>query len=282
MFKDRILEGRTVVVTGGGTGLGLSMALRFAELGANLVLTSRDPAHIEPASQRVRQLGVKALPVRCDVRNFAEVESMIADAERELGGVDVLVNNAAGNFLCPTEDLTPNGFAAVVGIVLQGTFHASLAAGRRMIASGKGGVILNMLATYAWTGSGFVVPSASAKAGVLAMTRSLAVEWAKYRIRVNAIAPGPFPTEGAWSALMASPELEDVAKQRIPLKRFGEHEELTNLAAYLVSDYAGYITGEAVTIDGGRWLGGTGDFNQLAMMEPAEIKPLVAAMRGKR
>jgi NAD(P)-dependent dehydrogenase (short-subunit alcohol dehydrogenase family) len=181
------------------------------------------------------------------------------------------VNNAAGNFLCPTEDLTPNGFAAVVGIVLNGTFHATLAAGRRMIAAGKGGSILNIIATYAWTGSGMVVASASAKAGVLAMTRSLGVEWAKYKIRVNAIAPGPFPTEGAWKALVPTPEMNEAGKERVPLKRYGEHEELANLAAFLVSDYAGFITGDCVTIDGGAWLSGAG-FNALAMMEPDAVK----------
>lgn len=280
MFKDRCLEGRTAIVTGGGTGLGLSMALRFAELGANLVLTSRSAEHLDPACEKVRAHGVRALAVPCDVRDFASVEAMVARAEQELGRVDVLVNNAAGNFLCPTEDLTPNGFASVVGIVLNGTFHCTLAAGRRMIAGGRGGSILNIATPYAWTGSGFVVPSASAKAGVLAMTRSLAVEWAKYKIRVNAIAPGPFPTEGAWRALMPTPELEEHAKQKIPLKRFGEHEELANLAAYLVSDYSGYITGDTVTIDGGSWLAGAGEFNQLATMDPAEVKPLIAAMRG--
>lgn len=280
MFKDRCLEGRTAIVTGGGTGLGLSMALKFAELGANLVLTSRDPAHVEPACEKVRAHGVRALAVPCDVREFAAVEAMVARAEEEFGRVDILVNNAAGNFLCPTEDLSPNGFASVVGIVLHGSFHATLAAGRRMIASGRGGSILNISTTYAWTGSGFVVPSAAAKAGVLAMTRSLAVEWAKYKIRVNAIAPGPFPTEGAWKALMPTPELEEVAKQEIPLKRFGEHEELANLAAYLVSDYSGYVTGDVVTIDGGAWLAGAGEFNRFAMMDPEQVKPLVAAMRG--
>jgi NAD(P)-dependent dehydrogenase (short-subunit alcohol dehydrogenase family) len=265
MLKEGTLRGRTAMVTGGGTGLGLSMALKLAELGADLVLSSRDPAHIEPACERARALGVRALPLRCDVRRFEEVEAVVDAAERELGPIDILVNNAAGNFLCPTEDLTPNGFAAVVGIVLTGTFHTTLAVGRRMIASGRGGAMLNIVTTYAWTGCGFVVPSALAKAGVLAMTRSLAVEWAKHRIRVNAIAPGPFPTEGAWSALMPSPEAAEAAKARIPLGRFGEHEELANLAAYLVSDHSGYITGECVTIDGGRWLAGAGEFNTLAM-----------------
>lgn len=282
MFKERCLEGRTAIVTGGGTGLGLSMALRFAELGANLVLASRDANHVEPACTKVREHGVKALAARCDVRKFDEVEAMVAAAEAEFGRIDILVNNAAGNFLCPTEDLSPNAFAAVVGIVLTGSFHCTLAAGRRMIASGKGGSILNISTTYAWTGSGFVVPSAAAKAGVLAMTQSLAVEWAKYKIRVNAIAPGPFPTEGAWTALIPTPEMAEAGKERIPLKRYGEHEELANLAAYLVSDYAGYITGDVITIDGGAWLAGAGEFNQLAMMDPAMVKPMIAAMRSKK
>ncbi|MRG92918.1 SDR family oxidoreductase [Polyangium spumosum] len=279
MFKERCLQGRTAIVTGGGTGLGLSMALKLADLGANLVLTSRDPGHIEPACEKIRERGAKALAVRCDVRHFPEVEAMVAEAERAFGSIDVLINNAAGNFLCPTEDLSPNGFNAIVSIVLNGTFHATLAAGRRMIAAGKGGVILNMLATYAWTGSGFVIPSASAKAGVMAMTRSLAVEWAKYKIRVNGVAPGPFPTEGAWKALV--PEgMEGFGKSKIPLGRFGEHEELANLAAFLVSDYSAYITGDVITIDGGAWLSEGGTFNQIAMMEPDTIKPLITMMRG--
>jgi NAD(P)-dependent dehydrogenase (short-subunit alcohol dehydrogenase family) len=280
MFKEQCLEGRTAVVTGGGTGLGLSMALKFAELGANLVIASRNLEHVESAAERVRALGRKALAVACDVRKFEEVEAMMDRAEKDLGGLDILVNNAAGNFLCPTEDLTPNGFAAVIGIVLNGSFHCTLAAGRKMIASGKGGTMLNILTSYAWTGSGLVVPSAAAKAGVLAMTRSLAVEWAKYRIRVNGIAPGPFPTEGAWKALLPTPEMDDLARARIPLKRFGEHEELANLATYLVSDYSGYITGDVVTIDGGEWLAGAGEFNQMAMADPEAVKPLLAAMRG--
>jgi NAD(P)-dependent dehydrogenase (short-subunit alcohol dehydrogenase family) len=280
MFKERCLEGRTAVVTGGGTGLGLSMALKFADLGANLVITSRNLEHCEAAAEQVRARAAKAIAVACDVRNFEEVEAMMERAEKDLGSLDILVNNAAGNFLCPTEDLTPNGFAAVIGIVLNGSFHCTLAAGRRMIASGKGGTMLNILTSYAWTGSGFVVPSAAAKAGVLAMTRSLAVEWAKYKIRVNGIAPGPFPTEGAWKALLPTPEMADAARQKIPLKRFGDHEELANLAAYLVSDYSGYITGDCVTIDGGEWLAGAGEFNQLAMADPEAIKPMIAAMRG--
>jgi NAD(P)-dependent dehydrogenase (short-subunit alcohol dehydrogenase family) len=256
------------------------MALRFAELGASVVVASRSREHIDAACEMIKERGGKALGLTCDVRSFEEVDAVIDEATRAFGSVDVLVNNAAGNFLCPTEDLTPNGFAAVVGIVLNGTFHATLSAGRRMIESGRGGSILNIIASYAWTGSGFVVPSAAAKAGVLAMTRSLAVEWAKHKIRVNAVAPGPFPTEGAWKALVPTPEASAMGKERIPLQRYGEHEELANLAAYLVSDYAGYITGDCITIDGGAWLGGAGTFNAYAMMDPAAIKPVIAAMRG--
>jgi NAD(P)-dependent dehydrogenase (short-subunit alcohol dehydrogenase family) len=280
MFKDRCLDGRTAIVTGGGTGLGLAMALKFAELGANLVIASRSADHVDAACDQIKAAGAKALAPQCDVRKFEEVEAMVDAAAREFGRVDILVNNAAGNFLCPTEDLTPNGFAAVVGIVLNGTFHATLAAGRRMIESGSGGAIVNILTPYAWTGSGFVVPSAAAKAGVMAMTRSLAVEWAKYKIRINGIAPGMFPTEGAWKALIPTQEMAEAGKARVPLKRFGDRDELANLAAFLVSDYSGYITGDVITIDGGSWLAGAGEFNQLAMMEPETIKPLIAAMRG--
>lgn len=280
MFKDQCLKGRTALVTGGGTGLGLSMALRFAELGANLVIASRSADHLEHARDAIAKTGARVLARPCDVRSFESVDAVVAEAVQTFGSIDILVNNAAGNFLCPSEDLTPNGFGAVVGIVLNGSFHATLAAGRRMIASERGGCILNILATYAFTGSGFVLPSACAKAGVLAMTRSLAVEWAKYKIRVNAIAPGPFPTEGAWKALVPSPEMNELGKERIPLKRYGEHEELANLAAYLVSDYSAYITGDCITIDGGSSLAKGGTFNDLAMMEPSAVKPMIAAMRG--
>ncbi len=279
MFKDRCLSGRTALVTGGGTGLGLSMALRFAELGANLVIASRSADHLAHAGEAIAEKGAKVLSRSCDVRSFESVDAVVEEAVSTFGSIDIVVNNAAGNFLCPSEDLTPNGFASVVGIVLNGSFHATLSAGRKMIASGKGGSILNILATYAFTGSGFVLPSAAAKAGVLAMTRSLAVEWAKYKIRVNAIAPGPFPTEGAWKALVPTPEMNELGKEKIPLKRYGEHVELANLAAYLVSDYAAYITGDCITIDGGSSLAKGGTFNELAMMDPQAIKPLIASMR---
>jgi NAD(P)-dependent dehydrogenase (short-subunit alcohol dehydrogenase family) len=214
------------------------------------------------------------------VRKTAVEEMVRAVAER-WDGIDVLVNNAAGNFLAATEDLSPNGFDAIVRIVLHGSFHASLAAGRHMIERGGGGTILNILATYAWTGSAFVVPSAAAKAGVLAMTRSLAVEWAAYDIRVNAIAPGAFPTEGAWSRLFPAPELEEEALRRIPLGRFGRPEELADLAAFLVSDGAAFVNGECVTIDGGGWLASGGLFNGLARGDRARVKELMARLRGR-
>ncbi len=268
MFERDLLKGRSILITGGGTGLGRSMALRFAELGANLFLVARREEPLAQTANDIRAKGVKAGYATCDVRDFAAVENAIAAAEKELGAVDTLVNNAAGNFIARTEKLSPNAFNAVIGIVLQGTFHFTLALGRRWIEAKQPGNILNIVATYAavGSGSGFVVPSACAKAGVLAMTRSLAVEWAPHRIRLNAIAPGPFPTEGAWSRLLPSKELEDRAKNYHPMKRFGRHDELANLDSYLLSQQAEYVNGECVVIDGGLWLRGAGEFNDFLEM----------------
>jgi NAD(P)-dependent dehydrogenase (short-subunit alcohol dehydrogenase family) len=281
MFRDDLLAEKTVLVTGGGSGLGLSMAKHFARFGARVAITGRSADRLQSGAEQIDPTGERVMTVPCDVREFAQVESAVEAVVGRWGGVNVLVNNAAGNFLSPTEDLSPNGFNAVVSTVLNGTFHATLAVGKRMIEAGQGGSILNITTTYAWTGSAFVVPSAAAKAGVLAMTRSLAVEWAAYGIRCNAIAPGPFPTEGAWKALMPTPELEKEAKARIPMGRFGEHDELANLATFLVSDGAAYINGECVVIDGGEWIGSGGEFNGFTRMPRAQVKAALRAMRGK-
>ena len=274
MFKKDILKNKVILITGGGTGLGKSMAMRFAELGASLVIASRRKDVISKTTSQIKEIGSKAHGLQCDVRDMDQVQSMVNDTLNHFDKIDILINNAAGNFISPTEMLTPGGFKAVVDIVLIGTFNCTLAAGKEMIKQ-KNGNILNIVTTYAWTGSGYVVPSASAKAGVLAMTRSLAVEWAKYNIRTNAIAPGPFMTEGAWKRL-APPGLniKKKLKDRIPLKRFGDHIELANLATYLISDQSGYINGEVVTIDGGEWLKGAGQFNDLDKLPNALWKTM--------
>ncbi len=278
MFTKELLKKKIIIITGGGTGLGKSMAQRFGELGANLVITSRKLEVLEETAEELRTSGANVLPLQCDVRKPDEVEEMISRAVGEFGAVDVLVNNAAGNFISPTERLSPGGFKVIVDIVLNGTFNCTLSAGKEMIKNG-GGVILNIITTYAWTGSGYVVPSACAKAGVLAMTRSLAVEWAKYGIRTNAIAPGPFPTEGAWKRLVVPGlGIEKKMKKRIPLKRFGEQRELADLATFLISDGAGYINGEVVTIDGGEWLKGAGQFNDLDKV-PSSAWKLISKRR---
>ena len=278
MFTKELLKKKIIIITGGGTGLGKSMAQRFGELGANLVITSRKLEVLEETAEELRTSGAYVLPLQCDVRKPDEVEEMISRAVGEFGAVDVLVNNAAGNFISPTERLSPGGFKVIVDIVLNGTFNCTLSAGKEMIKN-DGGVILNIITTYAWTGSGYVVPSACAKAGVLAMTRSLAVEWAKYGIRTNAIAPGPFPTEGAWKRLVVPGlGIEKKMKKRIPLKRFGEQRELADLATFLISDGAGYINGEVVTIDGGEWLKGAGQFNDLDKV-PSSAWKLISKRR---
>lgn len=280
MLQPNSLKGKTIVITGGGTGLGRSMGKYFLELGANLVITSRKKEVIDKTAEELAQeTGGKVLAVPCDVRKYEEVENVIAKAEAEFGSITGVVNNAAGNFISPTERLSHRAFDIVVDIVLKGTYYTTLAAGKNWIEKKQPGTFLNIVTTYAWTGSGFVVPSACGKAGVLALTRSLAVEWAKYKIRSNAIAPGPFPTEGAWSRLLPGELVKKFdPAQRIPLKRVGEHQELANLAAYLMSDYSAYVNGEVITIDGGEWLRNGGEFSHLEMV-PNEMWDLLEKLR---
>lgn len=280
MLQPDTLKGKTIIITGGGTGLGRAMGKYFLELGANLVITSRKKEVIDKsAGELAKETGGKVLAVPCDVRKYEEIEHVIARAEAEFGSVTGVVNNAAGNFISPTERLSHRAFDIVVDIVLKGTYYTTLAAGKNWIEKKQPGTFLNIVTTYAWTGSGYVVPSACGKAGVLALTRSLAVEWAKYKIRSNAIAPGPFPTEGAWSRLLPGELVKKFdPAQRIPLKRVGEHQELANLAAYLMSDYSGYVNGEVITIDGGEWLRNGGEFSHLEMV-PAEMWDLLEKSR---
>ena len=283
MLKEGSLKGKNILITGGGTGLGRSMGEYFLELGANLVITSRKLDVLqETAKEMMAKKGGEVLALACDVRDIALVEAMWSEANAKFGEIHVVLNNAAGNFISPTERLSVNAFNTVLDIVLKGTSQVTLTAGKHWIANKQSGVFLNIVTTYAWTGSGYVVPSAAAKAGVLALTRSLAVEWAKYGIRSNAIAPGPFPTEGAWSRLLPGDLVKkfDPAK-KVPVGRVGEHQELANLAAYLVSDFSAYVNGEVITIDGGEWLKGAGEFNNLDMI-PQEMWDMMEASRGKK
>ena len=283
MFKNDLLENKTIIITGGGTGLGKSMATRFGELGANLVLTSRREAVLDEAAREINdKTGAEVLTVPTDIRHSDQVTEMVKKAVDKFGKIDCLLNNAAGNFISPTENLSENAFRTIIDIVLIGTFNCTQAAGKAMRKSG-GGAILNIVTTYAFTGSGYVVPSACAKGGILAMTRSLAVEWAKYGIRTNAIAPGPFPTKGAWKRLVPPGlNIEKKMMERVPLKRFGEHEELANLASYLMADESGYMNGEVVTMDGGEWLKGAGQFNELERIPNLAWKAMDIARKRKK
>ena len=283
MFKPDLLKDRAIFLSGGGTGLGRSMALHFASLGAKMFLIGRREEPLKETCEEIRKVGGVAAYTPCDVRDFAAVEAAADKADAEFDRIDTVINNAAGNFMARTEKLSPNAFNAVVSIVLNGTFHCTQAFARKWIAQKKPGSVLSITTTYAAAncGSGFVVPSACAKAGVLAMTTSLAVEWAKYDIRLNAIAPGPFPTEGAWSRLIPSKQFEEQTRNRNPMKRFGRHEELANLAAFLVSDMAPYINGECVVIDGGQWLQGAGEFNDLLALPDSYWEQLETARNKK-
>ncbi|WAC41519.1 SDR family oxidoreductase [Pedobacter sp. SL55] len=284
MLKDDALKGKTIVVTGGGTGLGKAMGTYFLQLGANLVITSRKLDVLQKTAEEMEAAtGGKVLAVQCDVRDNAQVENVLAETLAKFGSVDVLVNNAAGNFISPTERLSANAFSSIIDIVLKGTVNCTLAFGKHWIKEKQPASVLNIVTTYAFTGSGYVVPSACAKGGVLALTRSLAVEWGKYGIRTNAIAPGPFPTKGAWDRLLPGDLAEKFDfKNRVPLKRVGDHQELANLSAFLVSDFSNYINGEVITIDGGEWLQGAGQMNGLEAI-PNEMWDMLEQMtRGAK
>jgi NAD(P)-dependent dehydrogenase (short-subunit alcohol dehydrogenase family) len=282
MLKPGTFAGKTIIITGGGTGLGRSIGKYLLELGANLVIASRKMDVLEKTAGELHaETGGNVLPVACDVRKYEEIDQLIKKTEEKFGAIHGVLNNAAGNFISPTERLSHRAFDIVVDIVLKGTYYTTLAAGKNWINKKQKGVFLNIVTTYAWTGSGYVVPSACGKAGVLALTRSLAVEWAKYGIRSNAIAPGPFPTEGAWSRLLPGELVKKFdPAARVPLQRVGEHQELANLAAYLLSDYAGYVNGEVVTIDGGEWLRSGGEFSHLDAI-PETMWDMLEKTRGK-
>jgi hypothetical protein len=271
MLPDKSFEGRVGIVTGGGTGIGFGIARELAKLGATVILASRKEEHLAPAVEQLRSETGRAGAAHfhtLDVREAEAVEAMVAKIAADHGRIDFLVNNAAGNFISPADQLTTNGWNSVIGIVLNGTFYCTSAVGKRMIESKNGGTILNVIANYAWTGAAGVVHSASAKAGVLAMTQTLAVEWARHKIRVNAIAPGPVNTEGASKRLFPDPMIEEGIRRTVPLRRFANLEEIANAATYLLSDFAGYVTGEAFVIDGGQWLSGADYWGRLKQMAP--------------
>ena len=285
MLKEGSLDNQVIVVTGGGSGLGKAMTTYFLELGAKVAITSRNIEKLQAVKIELEEkTGGTVLPIQCDVRHYDQVEAMLKVTLDAFGKVDGLLNNAAGNFISPTERLSANAFDTIIDIVLKGTKNCTLAFGKHWInAKQEKSTVLNIVTTYAWTGSAYVVPSATAKAGVLAMTRSLAVEWAKYGIRFNAIAPGPFPTKGAWDRLLPG-DLKDKfdMKKKVPLGRVGVHQELANLAAYLMSDFSAYMNGEVVTIDGGEWLKGAGEFNMLEDISEEMWDMLEMMIRSKK
>lgn len=284
-FDARTLAGRSIIVTGGGSGLGLAMAATFASYGARVTIAGRRRERLDAAAPQIAAAAREGGAVDAfvaDVRDPGEAEALLAHAEERFGGVDGLVNNAAGNFLAFSEELTPNGFDAVVRTVLYGTVNCTLAFGRRLLARKAPGSVVSILATYVRTGSAFVLPSACAKAGVMTMTQSLAVEWGRAGIRLNAIAPGPVRTEGAFSRLIANPAAEKNALERIPLGRFGEPQEVANLATFLLSDLCPYQTGDVVTMDGGEWIAGAGEFSDYRRVPRETLKAAFDAMKPKK
>ncbi|MGO4888379.1 SDR family oxidoreductase [Anaerobacillus sp. MEB173] len=282
MFQSDLLKDKVILITGGGTGLGRAMGERFLGLGAKLAITGRREEVLQKTAFEMGSNGGEVFYTTCDIRDADQITEMVNRVEDHYGHIDVLVNNAAANFISPTERLSSRAVDAILNTVLHGSFYTTLEIGKRWIEQGRGGTMLNMVTVYAETGCGFLVPSSAAKAGVLALTRSLAVEWAKYGIRQVAIAPGSFPTDGAWSRLAPTPELAEGMVKRIPVGRVGNKEELNNLAAFLISDNAGFLNGEVITIDGGEWLKGAGVFNSLVDLNEEQWDEIAELTRNAK
>ena len=266
MFRNDLLKDKAILITGGGTGIGNSIAKKYGSLGAKIAILGRREEVLKEAVDDFRNNGITASYRSCDVRNPEQISQALDFFQEEIGPIDVLVNNAAGNFVSPTEKLSPHAVDSILNIVLHGTIYMTLEMGKRWIRSKRGGVVLDIVTPYAWTGSAYVVPSAAAKAGVLAVVRSLAVEWAKYGIRHVAIAPGAFPTPATRKNLFPLEGMQQALLERIPMGRTGNLEEIANLATYLISEEASFINGEVVTIDGGEWLRGAGEFSGLSVL----------------
>ena len=283
MLPDNTFKNKVVLITGGGTGLGKSMGEYLLKLGAKIIITSRKQNILDETCKEFDKISKgNTLALAGDVRNSSDVEKIIEAGYKKFKKIDHLINNAAGNFISPTERLSPKAFDVIIDIVLKGSTYYTLLLGKKWIKDKTPGTILNIVTTYAFTGSGYVVPSAVSKGGVLSMTKSIAAEWAKYNIRCNAIAPGPFPTKGAWDRLVPPGFSKFInIKKRIPLKRLGEHQELSNLAAYLLSDYSAYMTGEIVTLDGGEWSYNAGQFTFLDKVPKAMWSLIEKTIRKK-
>ena len=283
MLKENTFKDKVILITGGGTGLGKSMGVYLLSLGAKIIITSRKIDVLNKTKEELElEYPSNIFAVSSDVRKIEEVENVINEGYNHFGRIDYLINNAAGNFISPTERLSAKAFEVIIDIVLKGTCNFTLTLGKRWIEDKTPGTILNIATTYAHTGSGYVVPSAAAKGGVVSFTKSIAAEWAKYKIRCNAVAPGPFPTKGAWDRLVPPGFSKFInIKKRIPLKRLGEHQELSNLVAYLLSDYSGYITGEVMTIDGGEWIYNAGQFSWLDKIPKAMWTIIEKTIRKK-
>jgi len=281
MFIEGLLKGKVVLITGGGTGIGREMGERFGKLGAMIAILGRREEVLRNTAMEFESQGITTAFHKCDVRFPEQISETVDSFEKEFGHIDVLVNNAAGNFASPTEKLSPHAVDSVLNIVLHGTMYMTLEMGKRWIKNGQKGVVLDIVTPYAWTGSAYVVPSAAAKAGVLAVVRSLAVEWAKYGIRHVAIAPGAFPTPATRKNLFPLDGMEKAITDRIPLGRTGKMEEIANLAAFLISDEASFINGEVVTIDGGEWLKGAGEFSDLSHLTEEQWEMIKKISREK-
>lgn len=280
MFKEDLLKGKRILVTGGGTGLGKEMASHYAQHGADLYICGRRENVLKDTATEIEdKYSVKVNYETLDIRASSDVESYIDRIFQE-GPLDGLVNNAAGNFISPTKDLSHKGFDAIANIVFHGTFYITHSVGKRWIEQTRKGSIISILTTWVWTGSPYVVPSAMSKSGLHAMTQSLAAEWGKYGIKVNAIAPGPFPTKGAWDRLNPGGDNDSDFMGSVPVGRLGEMNELQNLATFLMADGCDYLTGQTIAIDGAQYLTGGGTFSGLDKVSEEDWEQLRAMIRS--